>query len=243
MQGELAHVARVTTMGELAASIAHEVNQPLTAIATNTNACLRWLSADPPNLEEVRAGLTRILRDGKRADEVIRRIRGLLKKESPQAGPQDVNDLIREVLALLNDPLRSHHIGTTVELSTGVPAVLGDRVQLQQVVLNLVLNAIDAMSAVAGRARSLVVGSRREDSDGVEVTVSDSGAGVASADFDRLFDPFFTTKAEGMGMGLSVSRKIVESFGGRLWASANEGPGTTFHLTLRPVAPAPASGA
>jgi C4-dicarboxylate-specific signal transduction histidine kinase len=228
MRTELAHVSRVTTMGELAASIAHEVNQPLTAVITNASACLRWLAADPPNLGEARESLTRILRDGGRASDVVQRIRALLKRRAPQTAPQDVNDLIREVLALVND------VSTEVDLTRDVPPVLGDRVQLQQVILNLVMNGIEAMREVGERSRRLVIGSRRQDG-AVLVSVRDSGKGIGAGAFDHLFDPFFTTKSEGMGMGLSVSKSIVENHGGRLWAAAGGGPGATFQFTL-PVA-------
>jgi C4-dicarboxylate-specific signal transduction histidine kinase len=231
MQDELAHVGRVTMMGELAASIAHEVSQPLAAVVTNANACIRWMAADPPNLAEARESVNRILRDGHRAGEVIQRIRALLKKSSPKPTEQDVNELLREVLSLVHDALAKHRIDTRVELGD-VPAVLGDRVQLQQVILNLVMNGVDAMNERPGGPRSLVVSSRVLDTGEVTMTVQDSGVGVDPAVVDKLFDPFFTTKANGMGMGLSVSRSIVQSLGGRLWASTNEGPGATFHVSL-----------
>jgi len=229
---ELAHVVRVTTMGELAASIAHEVNQPLTAVITNANACLRWMAASPPNLAESRDSVSRILRDADRASEVIRRIRGLLKKTQPQVVPQDLNDLIREVLVLVEGSLERNHVETDLELTPHAPPVFGDRVQLQQVVLNLVMNGIEAMTHVSDRPRRLVISSTLTASGQVEARVSDAGTGVAATDLTRLFDPFFTTKPTGMGMGLSVSRSIVESHGGRLWASNNAGPGATFHFTL-----------
>jgi C4-dicarboxylate-specific signal transduction histidine kinase len=232
MQAELAHVARVTTMGELAASIAHEVNQPLTAVITNANACLRWLAADPPNTIEARDSLTRILRDGRRAGEVLKRIRELLKKGSPQSAPQDLNDLIQEVLALVQGALHSHRIDTQVELTGTVPQVLGDRVQLQQVILNLVMNGVEAMNDVNDRPRNLVVACSAQRSNEVVVTVRDSGSGIGPENLARLFEPFFTTKSSGMGMGLSVSRSIVERHGGRLWASAGEGYGATFQFAL-----------
>ena len=237
IQDELAHVSRLTTMGELAASIAHEVSQPLTAVITNANACLRWLAADPPNLDEARDTLTRILRDGRRASDVIQRIRALLKRRAPESVPQDVNELIREVLALVQDALRTAQVSAQVELGGNVPAVLGDRVQIQQVVLNLVMNGIEAMREVDDRPRRLVVGSSPREGE-VVVTVSDSGVGIDPDKLGRLFDPFFTTKAEGMGMGLSVSRSIVESHGGRLWASSGEASGATFRFTVPMAVPA-----
>jgi C4-dicarboxylate-specific signal transduction histidine kinase len=235
MQSELAHAARVTTMGELAASVAHEVSQPLSAVITNANACLRWMACDPPNMVEARASVERIVRDGQRAGDVIRRIRALLKKSPPQPTEQDVNELLRDVLALVEDSLTAKRIDTRVELADDVPPVLADRVQLQQVILNLVLNSADAMQA-ADRPRKLVVSSQRLGTGEVTMTVQDSGIGVDPAVFDKLFDPFFTTKADGMGLGLSVSRTIVESHGGRLWASMNDGPGATFHVALPVVA-------
>jgi C4-dicarboxylate-specific signal transduction histidine kinase len=232
MQAELAHVGRVTVMGELAASIAHEVSQPLAAVVTNANACLRWMASDPPNHAEARDSVNRILRDGHRAGEVLRRIRELLKKSPPKPTEQDVNGLLRDVLALVHDALAKQRIETHVELAD-VPPVMGDRIQLQQVLLNLVMNGVDAMLERPDGPRSLVVSSRLLDTGEVTMTVQDSGVGVDPAVFDKLFDPFFTTKAEGLGMGLSVSRSIVESHGGHLWASLNEGQGgASFHVSL-----------
>jgi len=232
LQAELTHVARVTTMGELAASIAHEVNQPLAAVVTNANAGLRWLASVPPNFVEVRATLQRIQRDGQRAGDVLGRIRELLKKSPPQPSPQDINVLLRDVLSLLPDSLVSHHVEVQLELARDLPPVLGDRVQLQQVILNLLLNGVDAMSAVTDRPRRLTIASRVLDDGLVALTVADSGVGVDPTVFEKLFEPFFTTKAHGMGMGLSVSRSIVQRHGGQLWASTNKGHGTTFHVAL-----------
>jgi C4-dicarboxylate-specific signal transduction histidine kinase len=231
-QAELAHVARVTTMGELAASIAHEVNQPLSAVSANANACRRWLAQQPPNMTEANESLARILRDCQRAGDVIGRIRSLLKKSPPEPTPQNVNELLGEVVALLRDRLDSHQITAVLNLTPGLPAILGDRVQLQQVILNLILNGVEAMSDVHDRQRSLQIATRALPSGEVSVTVSDSGVGVDPTVFEKLFDAFFTTKAEGMGMGLSVSRAIVQRHGGKLWASMNQGPGTTFHVAL-----------
>jgi C4-dicarboxylate-specific signal transduction histidine kinase len=231
-QAELAHVARVTTMGELAASIAHEVNQPLSAVSANANACRRWLAHQPPNMTEATESLARILRDCQRAADVIGRIRSLLKKNPPEPTPQDVNELLGEVVALLQDRLASHQITAALDLTPGLPAILGDRVQLQQVILNLILNGVEAMSDVVDRPRSLQIATRALASGEVSMTVSDSGVGIDPTVFERLFDAFFTTKAEGMGMGLSVSRAIVQRHGGQLWASTNQGPGTTFHVAL-----------
>jgi C4-dicarboxylate-specific signal transduction histidine kinase len=231
MQAELAHVGRVTVMGELAASIAHEVSQPIAAVVTNASACLRWMTNDPPNHAEAHESVTRILRDGRRAGEIIRRIRALLKKSPPTPTEQDVNALLRDVLALVHDALATHRIDARVELAD-VPPVMGDRIQLQQVLLNLVMNGVDAMNECPDGPRNLVVSSWLLDTGEVTMTVKDSGVGVDPALFDKLFEPFFTTKPEGMGMGLSVSRSIVESHGGRLWASSNEGQGASFHVSL-----------
>jgi C4-dicarboxylate-specific signal transduction histidine kinase len=232
LQTELAHVGRVTTMGELAASIAHEVSQPLSAVVTNANACLRWLATDPPDVSEARETASYILRDGQRAGDVIRRIRALLKKSPPQPTEQHVNELLAEVMPLVRDALLKDNIEARLELADRLPPVKGDRVQLQQVILNLVMNGIEAMHHSSNGARTLVISSRVLESGGVAVTVRDSGVGVEPAVFEKLFDPFFTTKPSGMGMGLSVSRAIVECHGGRLWASPNEGPGVSFHVAL-----------
>jgi C4-dicarboxylate-specific signal transduction histidine kinase len=232
MQAELAHVGRVTTMGELAASIAHEVSQPLAAVVTNANACLRWLANEPPNVPEARETMNHILRDGQRAGDVLRRIRALLKKSPPQPTEQHINELLGEVMPLVRDILLKHGIDARLALADNVPPVKGDRVQLQQVILNLVMNGIEAMHQSADGPRTLVISSRVLETGEVAVTVRDSGVGVEPAVFEKIFDPFFTTKSSGMGMGLSVSRSIVESHGGRLWASRNEGPGVSFHMAL-----------
>jgi len=233
MQTELTHVARVTTMGELAASIAHEVNQPLAAVVTNANAGLRWLANQPPNIGEVQAVLNRIARDGQRAADVVGRIRELLKKSPPQPAPQNINVLLRDVLTLLRDALVGHQVEVQFELTDDLPPVLGDRVLLQQVILNLVMNGLDAMSAVTNRPRQLTIFSRVLENGLVAVSVADSGVGVDPTVFEKLFEPFFTTKPQGMGMGLSVSRSIVQRYGGQLWASMNKGGhGTTFHVEL-----------
>jgi C4-dicarboxylate-specific signal transduction histidine kinase len=219
-------------MGELAASIAHEVSQPLSAVVTNANACLRWLGNDPPEVSEARQTVHHILRDGQRAGDVIRRIRALLKKSPPQPTEQQVNELLTEVMPLVRDVLLKHNIDARLDLADALPPVKGDRVQLQQVILNLVMNGIEAMHQSVDSARTLVISSRVLETGEVAVTVRDSGVGVEPAMFQKLFDPFFTTKPSGMGMGLSVSRSIVESHGGRLWASANDGPGISFHVAL-----------
>jgi PAS domain S-box-containing protein len=231
-QVELAHVTRLTTMGELAASIAHEVNQPLAAVITNGNASLRWLAAPTPNLDEVRKAVQRIIRDGHRADDVIRRVRALLKKTDPQKAWVDINEVIREVLTLATSEVRRHRVSVRTDLATGLPPVLGDRIQLQQVILNLLMNGMEAMSSVADRPRELRIESGAHGPQGIFVAVRDSGIGLDSQTLDRIFDAFFTTKPEGMGMGLSISRTIIEAHGGRLWATPNAGPGATFQFSL-----------
>jgi C4-dicarboxylate-specific signal transduction histidine kinase len=231
-QAELAHVTRLTTMGELAASIAHEVNQPLAAVITNGNASLRWLSAQTPNLDEAREAVRRIIRDGHRAGEVIQRVRALLKKTDPQKAWLDINDVIREVLTLAHNEVGRHRVSLRTELAAGLPSVLGDRIQLQQVILNLVMNGMEALSSVADRSRELLIRSGTHEPQSIFVAVRDSGIGLDSQTLDRMFDAFFTTKPEGMGMGLSISRTIIEAHGGRLWAAPHDGPGATFQFTL-----------
>ncbi len=231
-QAELAHVARVTTMGELTSSIAHEVNQPLAAIVTNANAALRWLAVEPPNLDEARETVGRIVRDGHRASEVIGRVRALFKKSATDKARLDINDLVQESVALVRGELRRNRVALRTELADGLPPVTGDRVQLQQVLLNLIINAVEAMSGVAGRPRELLVRSHRDESGGVIVSVRDSGTGLDPEGAERLFDAFYTTKPEGMGMGLSVSRSIIEAHGGRLWAASDDRPGATFQFSL-----------
>ncbi len=231
-QAALAHLSRVMTMGELTASIAHEVNQPLAGVITNGNACLRWLAREAPDLEEARAAVERIIRDGNRASEVIRRIRALAKKTDPQTAWLDVNDVIHEVGALVQSEVRKHRVLLRMALSTALPPLLGDRVQLQQVVLNLIINGIEAMSSVADRPRELLIQSGTQGSSGIFVAVRDSGIGLDPQHLARLFDAFFTTKPGGMGMGLSISRTIIEAHGGQLWATPNEGHGATFRFTL-----------
>ncbi len=231
-QTELAGVARLTTMGELAASIAHEVNQPLAAIVTNANACLRWLGSGRPNLQETREAVERIVEDGHRASDVIRRIRALLAKSATPPSPQDVNQVVHQALAFVRDRLSANRVVVRTNLSGHLPPVRGDRVQLQQVVLNLLINAIEAMAGVADRRRTLQIRSDVDERHRVVVSVRDTGAGIAAGDTDRLFDPFFTTKPDGMGLGLSISRSIVEAHGGELWAAADEGEGATFAFAL-----------
>ena len=232
MQTNLAHVVRVTTLGELTASIAHEVNQPLGAVVANAEACLRWLDRETPDLDAARRSVKWILDDGNRASKVIRRVRALAKKTDIQKVPLDVNDVVREVVALVQRELTSHRVSLRMELAPALPVILGDRVQLQQVIINLVMNGIEAMQPVTDRPRELVVRSGQNDTQQVLVSVKDCGVGISAENVDRLFDAFFTTKSSGMGMGLSICRSIVEAHGGRLSASGNVGPGATFQLVL-----------
>jgi PAS domain S-box-containing protein len=230
-QAELAHVTRVTTMSALTASIAHEVNQPLGAIVTNANAALRWLAHEPPELGEARETLERIARDGHRASEVIGRVRALLRKKAAVAEQVNLNDLIQSVATLVHGEVSQHRILLRTELAPDLPPVIGDQVQLQQVLLNLVLNGIEAMMDVAERPRELLIRSRREEAD-VLVAVQDAGVGLDPQNAERMFEAFYTTKAAGMGMGLAICRSIIEAHGGRLWASANATHGAVFHFSL-----------
>jgi PAS domain S-box-containing protein len=231
-QTELAHVSRVTTMGELAASIAHEVNQPLAGIVTNGNASLRWLAGDSPNLAEAREAIRRIIRDGNRAGDVVSRMRALFKKARTAKERLDINEAIEEVVILTQSEVRRNKVALRMELGADLPPVTGDRVQLQQVVVNLILNAIEAMSTAEDRERDLVIRTQRGEGDEVRVAVKDSGIGLDPKNVERIFDAFHTTKPGGLGMGLSISRSIVENHGGRLWAVSNDGPGATFQFTL-----------
>jgi C4-dicarboxylate-specific signal transduction histidine kinase len=231
-QTELAHVTRVTMLGEITASIAHEVNQPLAALIMNGNACLRWLATDPPNLAEAREAAQRIVSDGNRASQIIARVRTLLKRETAERNPLDVNDLIAETLSFTRTDIARHEVTPRTELLDDLPAVIGDRVQLQQVLVNLILNAADAMSGIGERERVMTVRTRREGAASVLVEVEDCGKGLAPGQLDRIFDAFFSTKPGGLGMGLSVSRSIVELHGGRILAAPNEGPGVTMKVSL-----------
>jgi PAS domain S-box-containing protein len=231
-QAELARVARATTMGELTASIAHEVNQPLAAVVTNAGACLRWLAAETPDLDEARAAARDIARDANRASDVIARIRGLLKKGEPVTVELNVNDIIREIILLTQGEVLRRDASLVTELADGLPAVSADRVQLQQLLLNLLLNALDAMSGVTDRPRVLRIRTSTDDPAAIRVALRDSGVGLNPEQMERLFEAFYTTKPEGMGMGLSISRSIVEMHGGRLWATPNDGFGATFQFTL-----------
>jgi C4-dicarboxylate-specific signal transduction histidine kinase len=236
-QADLARVSRVTTMGELTASLAHEVNQPIAAAVTNANACMRWLAGDIPDIEEARAAATRIVRDGTRAAEIISRIRLLFKKGTPQRELVDVNEVSRETIALLRSEATRTSISVRTELATNLPQIMGDRVQLQQVLMNLIMNSIDAMKDVDG-TRELVIKSQRAEDEQVLVSVSDTGVGLPSQKEEEIFNAFFTTKPHGTGMGLRISRSIVESHGGRLCAAGNSPRGASFCLTL-PTKPNP----
>jgi C4-dicarboxylate-specific signal transduction histidine kinase len=232
---ELAHVTRVTTLGELAASIAHEVNQPLAAIVADANACLHWLEADRPPLDSVREALAAVVNDRNRAGEVITRIRALLSRASVAHRPCDLADVIRDVLLLVGPELGRHGTVLQTSLATNLPPVMGDRVQLQQVLLNLLLNAAEAVREVPPERRRLVVRSaleQREDGPWAVVAVEDAGVGFREEEAARLFEAFYTTKAGGLGMGLSISRSIMDGHRGRLWATANQGHGAIFHFAL-----------
>jgi signal transduction histidine kinase len=222
----------VTTLGELTASIAHEVNQPLAAVVANAEACLRWLDRGTPDLDAARRSVEWVIDDGNRASEVIRRVRALAKKTSTEKVPLDVNDVVKEVAALVQRELVSHQVSLRMELAPTLPMILGDRVQLQQVIINLAMNGIEAMQSVTDRPRELVVRSGQDERGQALISVADCGVGISAENVDRLFNPFFTTKSSGMGMGLSICRSIMEAHGGRLWATATVPHGATFHFTL-----------
>ena len=230
-QADLARINRVTTMGELTASLAHEVNQPIAAASTDANTCLRWLSRDRPDLEEAREAASRVVKDATRAAEIVNRIRMIFKKGTAQRELVDVNEVIREIVVLMRSEATRYSISVRTEVAADLPQVIGDRVQLQQVLMNLIINGIDAMKDDANETRELAIKSQRTKNDEVLVSVSDTGVGLPSQ-ADQMFKAFFTTKTYGTGMGLSISRSIVESHGGRLWASANASRGAIFRLTL-----------
>jgi len=238
-QADLAHISRVTTMGELTASLAHEVNQPIAATITNAEACLLWLGREEPDLAEARAAAKRAVRDGKLAGEIISRIRSQFKKDTSKWELVDVNEVIREVVALLRSEAMRHSISTRTELAADLPQIMGDRVQLQQVMMNLIVNSIDAMKEVDGR-RELSIKSQRTEDEQLQVSVSDTGTGLPPQHAAQIFNAFFTTKPHGTGMGLRISRSIIESHGGRLWAADNSPRGATLQFTL-PVTTAAAA--
>jgi C4-dicarboxylate-specific signal transduction histidine kinase len=229
---ELAHANRVTTMGQLTASIAHEVNQPIAAMVANAEAGLNWLDAQPPNLERVRQTLGWITSDGMRAGDIIGRIRALIRNAPPQKENLEINPAVLEVIALTRNEAFKNGVSVRTQFAEGLPAVQADRVQLQQVVLNLIVNAIEAMAAVGEGERELLISTGRDASDGVHVTLRDSGLGLDPKNVERLFEAFYTTKPTGMGMGLAICRSIIEAHGGRMWAGANEPRGAVFQFTL-----------
>jgi len=232
MQTELAHANRVATMGQLSASIAHEVNQPITAAVINAGAALRWLGAQPPDLEEVRKALGCIVEDGTRAGNIIGGIRALIKKMPPRQACLDINEAIREVIALTRGEAAKTGVSVQTDLADGLPPICGDRVQLQQVILNLIINAIEAMSGIAETPRALLISTGRAEQGGVFVAVRDSGPGLDPASLEHLFNAFYTTKSGSMGMGLAICRSIIEAHEGQLWACANEPRGAVFQFTL-----------
>jgi C4-dicarboxylate-specific signal transduction histidine kinase len=222
----------VTTLGELAASIAHEVNQPLAAVVANAEACLRWLDRATPDLGAARRSVEWIIDDGNRAGEVIRRVRALANKTDIEKAPLDINDVVSEVIALVQAELVSQRVSLRMEFAPALPVVQADRVQLQQVMINLVMNGVEAMQSVTDRPRELLIRSLQNETQQVLVSVTDCGVGISAENADRLFNAFFTTKSSGMGMGLSICRSIVEAHGGRLSAHGKEGPGVTFQFVL-----------
>jgi PAS domain S-box-containing protein len=231
-RSELAHMAPITTLSTLTASIAHEVNQPLSGIVTNASTCLRMLDANPPNLEGARETARRTIRDGNRASEVIARLRSLFSKRNAQFEMFDLNEAVKEVVALSVSELKRNGVILQLDLALDLPSLVGDQIQIQQVILNLLRNGWDAMNAVEDRPRELLIMTERDDSGGLRLTVKDSGVGIDSEIEKKLFEPFHTTKADGMGIGLSVSRSIVERHQGRLWATRNAGPGATFSFSI-----------
>ncbi len=230
-QAELAHLSQVLSMGELTASIAHEINQPLTAVVTHGHACVEWLSANPPNLEKTRQTIERIIQDGTRAAAVLSRIRALFKKEAPAKDWFDMNEVIHELTVFLRDEAVRRHISIRTDLVPGLPKVKADRVQLQQVVLNLMMNGMDAVAETTGRPKELLLSARGQDAE-LLVRVEDSGIGLDAETAEKIFQPFFTTKPHGIGMGLSISRSIIEAHEGHLWAVTRPAGGSIFQFTL-----------
>ena len=239
-RSELARVMRVTTVGELTASIAHEINQPLAAVVTNSDACIAWLESKSPSLPEARAAAERAAMGATRASEVIRRIRSLISKAPTERAPIQLNDVISEIVDLTAHQALNNNVSMTVELQPNLPLVLGDKIQFQQVILNLITNGIEATSGVNGRPRRLEIRSQTLGTDQLQVSVSDNGVGVSPELMPRLFEPFFTTRAHGIGMGLPISRSIIEAHGGRLWAESSPNQGSVFQITLPCTASVPA---
>jgi PAS domain S-box-containing protein len=231
-QAEFAHVNRVMTMGELVASIAHEVNQPLAAIIASGDSCTAWLANEPPNLDKARAAASRIVQAATQASEIVQSIRTLFKKETSMTASVDVNEVIQETISFVRPESERKNISMRTELDAGLPSVSGDRVQLQQVILNLMMNGIEAMAGLDSELKRLVIRSVRQSPDKLEVSVADTGPGIDAEHVGLLFVPFFTTKPQGIGMGLRISRSIIEAHGGRLWADKNEPRGATFHFIL-----------
>lgn len=238
-EADLARANRISTMGQLAASITHEVGQPISGVMTNANAGARWLKADPPNLDEARDAFDRIVRDVQRVVEVIGRVRALLKKGKLHTGRLDVNDAIREVIALTETEWKRAQVGVQTRLPANLPAVRADRVQVQQVILNLFLNAVEATRGIGDRTREVTIVSKTDGDDEVCVEIEDTGTGFGAENIDRLFEPFYTTKAEGTGMGLAICRGIIEAHHGRLWATPNRPHGAVFRFTLPRAAAVP----
>jgi C4-dicarboxylate-specific signal transduction histidine kinase len=232
LEADLAHINRVSTLGEMIASLAHEVNQPITAAVTNAQAALRWMSAEPPDFGELREALAGIIKEGNRASEVIRRTRALIKKAPPRKDAFSINDTILEVVALTRTEAANNGVLVRAQLAEGLPPVRGDRVQLQQVMLNLIVNASQSMSDVEDGNRELHVSTVSIEPEGVCVAVRDTGPGLSPESLSRLFEPFYTTKPDGMGMGLSICRSIIEAHGGRLWATRCEPRGALFQFTI-----------
>jgi len=231
-RSELARVVRITTIGELTASIAHEVNQPLAAIVANADACVAWLALENPNLPEARAAAERTIQGATRASDVITRIRSLINKAAPERSQVQINGIVEETIVLAERQAARNEVSVVAELTEDLPIVLGDKIQIQQVILNLMINGIESMSTVQGRPRRLVIRSRRQNGDQVHVSFEDTGVGVSEEIMPRLFEPFFTTRSQGIGMGLAISRSIIEAHGGRLWAESKVDQGSIFQFTL-----------
>jgi signal transduction histidine kinase len=231
-QSQLAHVARVTTLGELSVTIAHEMNQPLAGVVTNGNACLRWLASERPNLEEARQAASNIVEDANRASKIVSRVRALLKRTAPKVESLNINDVIGEIIILTRAEMRRNRITLRTELAEGLPLVLGDRIQLQQVVLNLIVNAIEAQEDAGEAPREILIRSNKQNPNRVLVAVMDHGKGLTDEEADRMFEPFHTTKSDGLGIGLTVARSIVEAHGGSVWAVPNAPRGAIVQFTL-----------